>query len=46
MKAKMAEFDKKYLPHAFGLFLSRFDNEEKTNAYLNEAMPYIEQVIE
>lgn len=35
MRAKMADFDKKYLPLAGGIKMSRFADVEKTDAFLN-----------
>jgi len=46
MRVKIAEFEKKMLSHIFGLFLSRYADMEKVDAYLNEAIPYIELLIE
>ena len=46
MRVKIADFDKNVLPHNFGIFLSRFVDMELVDAYLNEGIPYIEQLIE
>ena len=46
MRVKIAEFEKKFMPHAFGLFLSRFVDTEKQDNFMNEALPYIEQLVQ
>jgi len=42
MRVKMAKFDSDFLKHLFGMYLHRFKDHEKNQAYLREAVPYCE----
>ena len=44
MRVKMDHFDKKILPHIFKLFLSRYEDTQIIDAYLEEAVPLIEEM--
>ena len=44
MRFKIQKFDSDVRNYGFGLFLSRFEDEEKINAYIENAVPYCEEV--
>jgi len=44
MRVKMDHFDTKILPHIFKMFLSRYEDTQIIDAYLEEAVPLIEKM--
>lgn len=46
MRFKMQKFDKEILGFGFALFMSRFQDEEKINAYIEGAVPLVEAMCE
>ena len=44
MRLKMQQFDAKILPLIFGMFLSRYQDNEKIDAYLAVGVPYVEEM--